>query len=186
MRIIAGSAKRREIRVPNAVVRPTTDRTREALFSILQSYVNGARVLDLFAGAGSLGMEALSRGAKSCDFVDANKVCTRVISDNLNQLHLNGGMVHLSEAQKYIQKSRGEYDLIFADPPYFTSPGDRDFVQEMLAESNLVEMLADDGLMVVEVDANHDPQMPPAWEQIDRRRYGSCVIIFIRKKEDVS
>ena len=90
MRIIAGSAKRREIKVPKAVVRPTTDRTREALFSMIHAYVDGAKVLDLFAGAGSLGMEALSRGAASCDFVDMNKVCTTVIQENLKSLNLSG------------------------------------------------------------------------------------------------
>lgn len=181
MRIIAGSAKRREIKVPKAVVRPTTDRTREALFSILQSYVSGSKVLDLFSGAGSLGLESLSRGAASCEFVDMNRVCTKVIEENLSALNLSGGSVVNADVLSFVKRARGGYDLIFADPPYYKNPGDRDFVSELLAESNLAEVLADDGLLVVEVDSRHKPVVPSSWEVADQRRYGSCAIIFLRK-----
>jgi 16S rRNA (guanine966-N2)-methyltransferase len=181
MRIIAGSAKRREIKVPKALVRPTTDRTREALFSILLSYVPDAKVLDLFAGAGSLGLESLSRGAKRCDFVDINRACTRVIEDNLKNLQLKGGSVLNADVMSCIQRSRGCYDLIFADAPYFKNPGERDFVAEILAEDNLPKILADDGLLVVEVDSRYKIATPENWQVIDQRSYGSCAIHFLRK-----
>jgi 16S rRNA (guanine966-N2)-methyltransferase len=183
MRIIAGSAKRREIKVPNAVVRPTTDRTREALFSMIHSYVDGAKVLDLFAGAGSLGLEALSRGAASCDFVDMNKICTKVVNENLTVLDLRGGSVVTADVLAHVKRARGEYDLIFADPPYYKQAGDRDFVSEILAEENLTQILAKDGLLVVEVDSQHSPNIPASWKQLDQRRYGSCAIIFLQKVE---
>lgn len=181
MRIIAGTAKRREIKVPNAVVRPTTDRTREALFSILQSYVSEAKVLDLFAGAGSLGLEALSRGAVSCEFVDMNRACTKVIEKNLATLGLKGGSLANVDVLSFLKRARGVYDLIFADPPYFKVPGDRDFASEVLAEENSLNLLADDGLLVVEVDARHKLALPATWELVDQRRYGGCAILFLRK-----
>ncbi|MGJ8671367.1 16S rRNA (guanine(966)-N(2))-methyltransferase RsmD [Rubritalea sp.] len=183
MRIIAGSAKRREIKVPKAVVRPTTDRTREALFSMVHAYIDSAKVLDLFAGAGSLGLEALSRGAVSCDFVDMNKICTMVVSENLQSLKLAGGAVVTADVLGYVKRARGCYDLIFADPPYYKNPGDRDFVSELLAEENLYQIITSDGLLVVEVDAKHNPTIPACWKQLDKRRYGSCSIIFLQKVE---
>lgn len=182
MRIIAGIAKRREIKVPKAVLRPTTDRTREALFSMLQHYLDGAKVLDMFAGAGSLGMEALSRGAQSCDFVESNGVCGKVIRENLKQLGLSGGNVIGLDAIAYIQRNQTNYDLIFADPPYYKTQGDHDFVSELLELPNLLESLADDGLCVMEVDSRHEPRVPSTWDLVDRRSYGSCSIIFLRKK----
>ena len=181
MRIIAGSAKRREIKVPKAVVRPTTDRTREAMFSIIQSYVDGAKVLDLFAGAGSLGLEALSRGATNCEFVDVNRVCTRGIEGNLTTLNLKGGSVINADVLSFLKRARGNYDLIFADPPYYKIPGDRDFASELLAEENGLNILADDGLLVIEIDARHKPNVPATWEVADQRSYGGCAIMFLRK-----
>ena len=183
MRIIAGSAKRREIKVPNAVVRPTTDRTREALFSIIQSYADGAKVLDLFAGAGSLGLEALSRGAGSCEFVDMNRACSTVIEKNLSTLNLKGGSVINADVLSFVKRARGGYDLVFADPPYFKVPGDRDFASELLAEENVQNILSDDGLLIIEVDARHKPNIPTTWELADQRRYGGCAILFLRKAE---
>ena len=181
MRIIAGSAKRREIKVPNAVVRPTTDRTREALFSIIQSYVVGAKVLDLFAGAGSLGLEALSRGAKNCEFVDMNRTCTAVIEKNLATLNLKGGSVINADVLSFLKRARGNYDLIFADPPYYKVPGDRDFASELLVEGNCLNILDNNGLLVLEIDARHKPIVPATWEVVDQRRYGGCAIFFMRK-----
>lgn len=183
MRIIAGSAKRREIKVPKAVVRPTTDRTREALFSILNHHTPDAKVLDLFSGAGSLGLESLSRGAASCDFVDMNRACTQVIEENLKKLNLKGGSVLNADVLSCIKRSRGNYDLIFADPPYYKNPGERDFASEILAEENLAKILADDGLLVIEIDSRHSPTIPASWEAVDQRSYGSCAIIFLRKSK---
>ncbi len=181
MRIIAGSAKRREIKVPDAVVRPTTDRTREALFSIIQSYVDGAKVLDLFAGAGSLGLEALSRGAGGCEFVDMERACARVIEKNLSTLNLKGGSVVNADVFSFLKRARGCYDLIFADPPYFKVTGERDFASELLAEENSFNILSDEGFLIVEIDARHKPNIPTTWELVDQRRYGGCAILFLRK-----
>jgi 16S rRNA (guanine966-N2)-methyltransferase len=181
MRIIAGSAKRREIKVPKELVRPTTDRTREALFSILAQYVAEAEVLDIFAGAGSLGLESLSRGAKSCDFVDKSWACTRVIDSNLLKLKLKGGSVINLDAISYIRRSIGMYDLIFCDAPYYKVAGERDFVREILAEENLSKILRGEGLLVLETDSRYSLTLPPHWQSIDRRIYGGCAIHFLKK-----
>ncbi|MGB1260756.1 MAG: RsmD family RNA methyltransferase, partial [Akkermansiaceae bacterium] len=105
MRIISGTARRREIRVPKDVARPSTDRLREALFSILNQRVEGARVLDLFAGSGALGLECLSRGASSCAFVDASRESARVIKQNLTNTKLAGGHVSHADVFKHLSSA---------------------------------------------------------------------------------
>ena len=183
MRIIAGTAGRRNFRVPKATVRPTTDRTREALFSMLSSYIDGSKVLDLFAGSGSMGLESLSRGAESCVFVDENRECTNTVKLNLRTLRLNGGKVVQADVMKFIKKvSLSQYDVIFADPPYWKNTGDRDFVAEMFAAENFADLLSDDGMLVIEVDERAEVTPSDDWDLIDRRKYGGCSILFFQKK----
>lgn len=185
MRIISGTAGRRNVRVPRDVARPSTDRLREALFSILGLRVDGARVLDLFSGSGALGLECLSRGARSCDFVDESRESARVIADNLKTLDLKGGRVVESDVFRFLKGRGGPYDLVFADPPYYKYPGDRDFLQEMFAQESLIGLLAEDALLIVE-----DPpankrviEVSDDLELIDQRRYGSCGILFYQRKK---
>src|SRR5690606_13224230 len=104
MRIIAGKAGRLAIKVPSAVARPTTDFVRQAIFSILAERVVDARVLDLFAGSGALGLEALSRGARSCVFVDEHRQAATVIAENLKRARLEGGRVVRSEAATFLKR----------------------------------------------------------------------------------
>ncbi|WP_018970091.1 16S rRNA (guanine(966)-N(2))-methyltransferase RsmD [Rubritalea marina] len=180
MRIIAGTAKRREIKVPKAVVRPTTDRTREALFSMLQHHTAEAKVLDLFAGAGSLGMEALSRGAQSCDFVEQQGACQKVIRENLASLQLPHGQVIGMDVLTFVKRNQSVYDIVFADPPYYKVPGDRDFASELFEMPELLRALGEGGLFVLEVDVKHEPEIPKSWELVDRRKYGGCSILILR------
>ena len=167
----------------NVEVRPTTDRTREALFSILAQQIPGAKVLDLFAGSGALGLESLSRGAESCVFVDENRECVNTVKLNLTTLRLSGGKVVQSDVIQMLSRvSLNQYDVIFADPPYWKNAGDRDFVREMFAIENFPNILADDGMLVIEVDERADIDCGPMWEQIDRRKYGGCAIFIFQKK----
>lgn len=183
MRIISGTAGRRTFRVPKATVRPTTDRTREALFSMLANYIGGAKVLDLFSGSGALGMESLSRGAESCVFVDENRDCVNTIRTNLKTLRLNGGKIVQSDVMEFIKKiSLSQYDVIFADPPYWKHRGDRDFVAEMFEQEHFINLLSDDGMLVVEVDERAEVVAGEGWDLIDRRKYGGCSILFFQKK----
>ena len=121
MRIIAGQWRGRSIKAPkDARVRPTGDRAREAWMSIVQPEIPGARVLDLYAGSGALGLEALSRGAESADFVDVGPASIKIIRENgaalgaLDRMH-----IHRAEALRFAQRlGAGAYDIAFADPPY--------------------------------------------------------------------
>ncbi len=185
MRIISGTAGRRNFRVPNASkveVRPTTDRTREALFSMLAHLVDGAKVLDLFAGSGGLGLESLSRGAESCVFVDENRACTNTVSLNLKTLRLDGGKVIQADVMNFINKvSLSQYDLIFTDPPYHKYPGDRDFVAEMFALDDFRNLLTDEGMLIVEADERAEIAETEGWELIEKRKYGGCSIHLFQK-----
>jgi 16S rRNA (guanine966-N2)-methyltransferase len=121
LRIIAGEFKGRRLKAPaGRTVRPTADRVKEAWFSILQQSIPDARVLDLFAGSGALGFEALSRGAVAVDFVERHKASLAAIRDNAATLHLEARVtIHRSDAMRFAARLQpGAYDLAFADPPY--------------------------------------------------------------------
>lgn len=121
MRITGGTVRGRILKVPrNADIRPTTDRTREAIFSILLSAgVVLSRCLDLYAGTGALGIEALSRGADWVDFVDRDRRCCEIIRENLKITGFNDkAKVHCGDVMKTLEKLDGKYDTVFLDPPY--------------------------------------------------------------------
>ena len=117
MRVITGSARGRKLKTPQGMdVRPTTDSVKEAIFNIIQFDVEGRRVLDLFAGTGQMGIEALSRGAKECVFVDSSRQALNIVKENLKICNLQGTVIS-GDAVSYL--SRGEsFDLVFMDPPY--------------------------------------------------------------------
>lgn len=177
MRVIAGSRKGRRIEAPKGVVtRPTSDRVREAVFSILRS-VEGARVLDLFAGSGAMGLEALSRGAASCLFVERDRSACRVIERNLARLGLAGGRVRCADAARAL---RGEveagrrYDLVFVDAPYQDWSRHEPALRELLPP-----VLAEGGRAVVETAAAVEPALP--LDLATARRYGSARITVLAK-----
>ncbi|MCB2223293.1 MAG: 16S rRNA (guanine(966)-N(2))-methyltransferase RsmD [Actinobacteria bacterium] len=117
MRVIAGAAKGRKLRAPGEGTRPMMDRVREALFSSLGPVVEGADVLDLFAGSGSIGIEALSRGAARVVFVERARGAVRVLRANLGDVGL-GGEVVPADAAAYLASTPDTFDLVFVDPPY--------------------------------------------------------------------
>lgn len=178
MRIIAGTAGRMAIKVPHDVARPTTDFVRQAMFSILGERVVDARVADLFAGSGALGLEALSRGAQSCVFVDQHPQALKAIRDNLAHAKLHGGRVVSSDVLAFLKKDTQRYDLVFADPPYAKHPLDPEFIGKILASGHLLPRLAEDGLFYAEVAKLTDSPTHPDWQLIDRRHYGSSAILL--------
>jgi 16S rRNA (guanine966-N2)-methyltransferase len=180
MRIIAGKAGRMAIKVPSAVARPTTDFVRQAVFSILGERVENARVLDLFAGSGAIGLEALSRGASSCVFVDENRQACAAVSENLAKTRLEGGRVVKAAVVDFLKRDVATYDLIFADPPYWKHHGDQDHLGSLLAAGLLAPRLAPDGWLLAEVSAHHLPPTADGLELADRRQYGSSAILFYR------
>lgn len=181
MRIIAGKAGRRAIRVPKGVTRPTTDFVRQALFSMLGARVEGAKVLDLYAGSGALGLEALSRGASSCVFVDDSRAAERVIAENLRLADLEGGRVVRAEVAAWLRRDRSRFDLIFADPPYAKTVFDHDHLAGLLASGGLHERLEPGGWIVLEQAAEGEAREADGLELVEHRRYGgSAILLYAR------
>jgi 16S rRNA (guanine966-N2)-methyltransferase len=178
MRIIAGKAGRIAIKVPTAVARPTTDFVRQALFSILGERVANARVLDLFAGSGALGLEALSRGAAACTFVDEHRQAVKVITENLAKARLDGGHAVKSEVAAFLKRDPATYDLIFADPPYWKYHGDKDHVTDLLKSRLLPPRLASGGWLVAEVSSHQKSPEAEDLTLVERREYGSSAILL--------
>ena len=178
MRIIAGKAGRLAIKVPSAVARPTTHFVRQAIFSILGEKVDGARALDLFAGSGAIGLEALSRGAASCVFVDEHRQAANVITENLAKTRLENGRIVRAEVLSYLKRDAATYDLIFADPPYFKNVGDKDHISALLASDLLQPRLATAGWFIAETSASQRSPEHAGWSLIDRREYGGCAVLL--------
>jgi 16S rRNA (guanine966-N2)-methyltransferase len=177
VRIVAGSRKGHKIAAPKGVVtRPTGDRVREAVFNIVGP-VEGARVLDVFAGSGAMGLEALSRGAARAVFVERDRDACRVIQQNLEKLRLTGAVVLCQDAVRALreEKARGHrYDLVLVDAPY--EEWDR-YVQPLA--DVLPSLLEEDGLAVVETGAKFEPELPLTL--VTSRRYGSArITVFSR------
>ena len=179
MRIISGTAKGHALKVPREVARPTTDRVRESLFGILHTVIGDSRVLDLFAGSGALGMEALSRGAMSCAFVDQNQGSVRAIEENLKKTGLTGGKVVFREVLTYLKGERATYDLIFADPPYMD--GVSDLAADLIALEGWGRWLSEDGFLVVEQEAAGELPVCDL-ELVQQRDYGRSRIVIYRRK----
>jgi len=173
VRIIAGSNKGARIFAPKGQdTRPTGDRAREAAFNLIGP-VDGAAVLDLFAGSGAMGLEALSRGAARAVFVEDDREACRTIDRNLDKLRLSGARVVQQDALRALAAEAAagrRYDLVLVDPPYemFSS------LQNGLSQY-LPAVLAEDGLVVVETGARDDPELPPLSKRTSRR-YGSARI----------
>lgn len=168
-RIVAGLAGGRRLAVPRRGTRPTADRVREALFSAVESAVDldGARVLDLYAGSGALGLEALSRGAATALFVESDRSASTVLADNLRTVGLGGTARRAKVAAVLAERPDAPYDLVLADPPY-AEPIDAD-LRALVAGG----WVAPSGLVIVERDVRTGP---PDWPQplaaMRVRRYG--------------
>ncbi|MCI8497538.1 MAG: 16S rRNA (guanine(966)-N(2))-methyltransferase RsmD [Clostridiales bacterium] len=179
MRIITGTARgRRLTTLEGQDVRPTSDRVKEALFSILHFELEGRRFLDLFAGSGQIGLEALSRGAGSCVFVDASRDSVAVVRENLNRtgLQTNAQVVNMDYAA-YLRSNTGTFDLAFLDPPYY---------QGHIAQAleTLPEKMNQGGVIVCEHPS--DETVPEQAGRFTRRRdyrYGKIIITTYREEE---
>lgn len=185
MRIIAGKAKGYQIRIPKGEVRPTQDRVREALFNILGPILPGASMLDLFCGSGSVGLEALSRGAANVRMVDAARASCATSRQNLQQSGLSGGSVIQSDCLSFVRRDRGLYDIIFADPPYCKALGERDMIAELMTD-RLADLLKDDGYFIAEAQLGYGvgdahSRDFPGWKLVDERSYGKNTLLFYRK-----
>lgn len=180
LRIIAGDLKGRKLRaLPGAKTRPTANRTREAIFNILASNIPGSRVLDLYAGTGALGIEALSRRADSAVFIDNDKDCIAVLQANIKSLSLQGRSRiirwDLIKNLNCLNSSTPSFDLVFMDPPYL-----KNMIEPALQNLHLSRSLASGARIIVE----HSQREPFAVQQpplavADQRQYGKTLVTFL-------
>ncbi len=182
MRIIAGNNRGARISAPEGInTRPTLDRVKESVFGILQFEIEGKDVLDLFAGSGNLGLEALSRGARSAVFNDSARECASLIRQNVEKLRLSGvSSVYSLDYSAFLKRAAQEklrFGLVFLDPPYAAG-----LLEKAMGELYGLGLLAEKALVVAE----HSPKTPPALSEgyrlRDSRRYGDVsVSIFVRE-----
>ena len=179
MRVIAGKAKGIQLLTPDGILtRPTTDRVKEALFSILQFDLPGARVLDLFGGTGQLGIEAISRGAASAVFVDSRREACQLIRSNLKKTHLEPyASVVQSDYLEYLNRCREQFDLILLDPPYAEV-----FLENSIKRITEIDILQSNGIIAAERPLGKE--LPWEFQGFTRSRdykYGKILLTLYRK-----
>ncbi|MFD1149385.1 16S rRNA (guanine(966)-N(2))-methyltransferase RsmD [Saccharothrix hoggarensis] len=178
-RIVAGAAGGRRLQVPPRGTRPTSDRVREALFSSLEALVDldGVAVLDLYAGSGALGFEALSRGAAAATFVESDKRAAEVLKGNARTVALPGATV-LNRTAEAVVATRPDApcDVVFADPPYAVTDEQLDRVLQALVTNGWTKP---GSLIIVERGARSpEPMWPPAVESLRSKRYGDTALYW--------
>ncbi len=180
MRIIAGKRRGLQLKVPEGSdVRPTADRVKEAVFSALQFELHDRRVLDLFAGSGALGLEAISRGASFCTFVERDSRALRALETNVKAAGFEDSVSIVEmDFREALKESVGPFDLVFLDPPYAAG-----FYDEALALLTERQLLSEDAIVIVESDRNHrDLTLPTALYLQKEKKYGSTTIKFLRRQ----
>lgn len=183
LRVIAGSAKGHKLKTINGTAtRPTTDRVKESVFNIISGFIAGARVLDLYSGTGSLGIEALSRGADFSIFIDKSRECILTIRENLFNTKLSEKSsimpMDVFVALNKLFKENRKFDIIFLDPPY-----NKNLVVETLkclAESDIIEQ---GGMIIAEHDFKDEvPQEVGGLKRFRHQKYGDTIVSFYNKK----
>lgn len=184
MRVIAGTAGGIRLSVPEAEVRPTMDRVKAAIFSSLGERVVSARVLDLFAGTGALGIEALSRGAASAMFVEENRDALRAMEQNFIRTRLRG-RVRPREVFAFLDAvlPNEQFDIIFADPPYEQTKDGGAFTRLLVENHKLPQLLAPSGTFVLEKRPSEELLDTTAWQIARARKYGATEVLFLQRED---
>ena len=180
MRVITGLAKGRRLEeLPGLATRPTTDRVKEGLFSAIQFDIEGRRVLDLFAGTGQLGIEALSRGAAFCDFVDSAPAALKVVQRNVKICGFEDrATFHGKDFNAFLTGRQERYGLIFLDPPYASGNLERG-----LERITTIDIVVENGIIVCESPADQDlPDLPAPYEKGREYRYGKIKFTLYRRR----
>ena len=182
MRIIAGSAKGRRLKAPDSKgTRPATDRVREAVFSMIGGKIEDARVLDLYAGTGSFGLEALSRGAAMATFVENERSALVALKHNIETCGL-GGRVVATSVEGYLIRDPETFDLVFLDPPW-------DLTQTRMEQqmADLGPLLAASATVIISRrHSDPTPRTPETWQVATDRRYGDTRIVWYEKVSEDS
>lgn len=176
MKVISGTLRGRNIKGYNIDgTRPTMDRVKESLFASINSYLNDSVVLDLFAGSGNLGIEAISNGSGKCYFVDNNKNCIKVINDNINTFGISDKCEVINrdyrDALKYFRDNNIKFDLILVDPPY-----DYVICNEILTLVDSYKLLNDGGIIVLEYREDKIEDVSDNYELLKNKKYGDKYI----------
>jgi 16S rRNA (guanine966-N2)-methyltransferase len=180
MRVVAGSAGGIHLEVPKRGVRPTMDRVKAAIFSSLADRIIGARILDLFAGSGALGIEALSRGATSAVFVEQDRQSISVIEKNLVKTRLQGH-VRQRDVFDFLRRfsATEKFDIIFADPPYEQTKSGERFTDKLLTDETLPQLLDSGGIFVLEKRPGESLPRSDSWRVIRQKTYGATEVLFL-------
>ena len=179
MRVISGKARGTVLKTPDGMqTRPTTDRVKEALFSIIQFDIPGTRVLDLFGGTGQLGIEAISRGAQSAVFVDAGEPACRLIKENLRRAKMEKeGRVVRADYLQFLGQCRETFDIIFLDPPYAEV-----FLENAINKISEIDILQSGGIIVTERPAEKALNLEiQGYSRTKDYKYGNTVLTLFRK-----
>lgn len=177
MRVITGTARGRRLAEPKTEgIRPTTDKVKESIFNIVQFDVEGRRVLDLFAGTGQLGIEALSRGAESVTFVDENTAAVKLVRENLSRCEMEG-VVRQCDSISFLSGC-GKFGLIFIDPPY-----DSGLAEKALLKIIEFDILSEGGIIICETSSNCTlPEVQPPYYKAKEYRYGKVKLTTYGRK----
>lgn len=177
MKVITGSLRGRNLDTLGGddITRPTTQSTKEALFSSIQFELEGRRVLDLFAGSGQLGIEAISRGARHCTFVENNKSAYKIVEGNIKKCRIEDSCrIVMSEAESFLMQ-KDSFDIAFVDPPYH-----KDLILKSLPK--LTGMMSDDGVIVCESARDEElPESVNGWIISRQKNYGKTKVSYYRK-----
>lgn len=174
MRVIAGEYKGRKLQAPrNNDVRPTTDKVKEAMFSILMPYLEGASCLDLFAGTGGLGLEALSRGAEYCLFCDRERESIALVKENIRLCQAEKkSRVIFGDYMKALEKADRKFDIIILDPPYSSG-----IYEKCLTSIDKLDLLTDEGIIIAEHEKYADlPESTGNLVMLKEKRYGKTLL----------
>ena len=178
MRVVAGLARGIPLQLPMHDLRPTMDKVKAAIFSSLADRVPEARVLDLFAGSGALGIEALSRGANSATLVDHHAKASDAMRFNLQKTRLTA-TVHREEVFHFLKRNTAVFDLIFADPPYGKSADATDFAGQLLQSPDLARALAPEGIFILERHPAPPPAATALFTLLRQKSYGASEVLFL-------
>ena len=179
MRVISGSARGRRLKeLPGMDTRPTTDQVKESIFNIIQFDVEGRRVLDLFAGTGQMGIEALSRGAAHATFVDLAPAAAKIVRENVELTRFTDvSKVVQSDWRGFLSSCREKFDLIFLDPPYKT-----DMLENAMQAIAAIDILSEHGIMICESPLDKKlPDLAAPYEKGKEYRYGKIKVTLYRR-----
>lgn len=179
MRVITGTARGRKLReLPGLDVRPTAGKVKESMFNIVQFDIEGRKVLDLFAGTGQLGIEALSRGARECVFVDVSRESVRIVRENVRQTGFaDVSQIRQGDAVSFLASCGEKFGVAFLDPPYAS-----DLLEKALFKLAEIDIMTENGIIVCESAADKLlPQLPAPYERGREYRYGKIKLTLYRR-----